>query len=106
MLETDLRRLRDPVSKRVFDRLVAALLLVFFAPFLILVAAALLVTEGRPIFFGHTRVGRGGHPFRCLKFRTMVPDAEARLQHLLASDPVARREWDETHKLSADPRVS
>lgn len=106
MSETDLRRLRDPVSKRVFDRIVAALLLVFFAPFLILVAAALLVTEGRPIFFGHTRVGRGGHPFRCLKFRTMVPDAESRLQHLLASDPVARREWDETHKLSADPRVS
>lgn len=97
---------RDPLSKRVFDRVSAVLLLVFFAPFLILVVAALLVTEGRPIFFGHTRVGRGGRPFRCLKFRTMVPDAEARLQRLLESDPAARQEWAETHKLSQDPRVS
>ncbi|GHE01992.1 hypothetical protein GCM10008024_19810 [Allgaiera indica] len=94
------------MSKRVFDRLFAALLLVFFAPFLILVAVVLLVTEGRPILFGHTRVGRGGQPFRCLKFRTMVPDAEARLQRLLDSDPAARQEWAETHKLSQDPRVS
>ncbi|KDB02474.1 hypothetical protein U879_17060 [Defluviimonas sp. 20V17] len=106
MRTADLYRTRDPMSKRVFDRLFAALLLVFFAPFLILVAVVLLVTEGRPILFGHTRVGRGGQPFRCLKFRTMVPDAEARLQRLLDSDPAARQEWAETHKLSQDPRVS
>lgn len=97
---------RDPISKRVFDRVLAAVLLLFFAPFLLLVAAVLLLSEGRPVFFAHTRVGLGGRAFRCLKFRTMVRDADARLQRLLESDPIARREWQATHKLAEDPRVS
>lgn len=97
---------RESLAKRVFDRAAAAFLLVFFAPFLLVVAAVLLLSEGGPVLFGHERVGRGGRSFRCLKFRTMVPDAEARLAHLLACDPLARREWEATRKLTDDPRVS
>ena len=100
------RRQQDTIFRRLFDRVGAALLIVFFSPLLIAIAVVLLVKEGKPIFFGHERVGRDGKPFDCLKFRTMVPDAQARLTRLLEADPVARREWEATHKLSEDPRVS
>ena len=95
-----------PLSKIVFDKLAAAGFLLFFAPFLLAITAALLLTEGGPVLFAHERIGRGGRKFRCLKFRTMVPDAEARLADLLACDPIARREWEATQKLTDDPRIS
>ena len=93
-------------SKRVFDIVFSALAIVFFAPILLGVAALLKLREGGTVFFAHERVGRGGRRFRCLKFRTMVPDAEERLAEILASDPVARAEWDATRKLTHDPRIS
>lgn len=97
---------RVPVSKRVFDKVFAAAALLFFAPFLVVIAAVILLTDGRPIFYGHRRVGLDGRSFRCLKFRTMVKDADARLQEVLRTDPVARAEWKATRKLSNDPRVN
>jgi lipopolysaccharide/colanic/teichoic acid biosynthesis glycosyltransferase len=54
---------------RIFDIVVAALILVFFAPLLIAVAAAVLAEGGRPIFFSQVRLGRGGRHFRMYKFR-------------------------------------
>ena len=48
----------------------------------------------------------GGAEFACLKFRTMVPDAEARLKDLLERDPDARRQWQADHKLDNDPRIT
>ncbi|WP_353225855.1 sugar transferase [Salinisphaera hydrothermalis] len=62
--------------------------------------------SGKQIFFAHERIGRAGRRFRCLKFRSMYPDAEARLQRLLAHDPCARAEWAENFKLKNDPRVT
>jgi exopolysaccharide production protein ExoY len=95
-----------PLSKIVFDKLGAAALLLFFAPFFVVIALALRLSEGGPVFFAHERLGLHGRKFRCLKFRTMVPDAEQRLAALLAADPIARREWEGTHKLAEDPRIS
>ena len=54
----------------------------------------------------HRGLGRDGKLFSCLKFRTMVPDAEAALQRLLAEDPQAREEYAKYHKLREDPRVT
>lgn len=81
-------------------------LLVFLAPLMLLVALAVKLQDGGPALFGHSRIGRGGESFKCLKFRSMVVDAEARLQTLLATDPEARREWEQDHKLRKDPRVT
>ncbi|KPQ08984.1 MAG: galactosyltransferase ExoY [Rhodobacteraceae bacterium HLUCCA09] len=93
-------------AKRLFDIAFSLAALLFLAPALLLIAGILLWREGGPVFFAHERIGRGGRRFRCIKFRTMVPDAEARLAELLAADPVARAEWQATRKLTNDPRVS
>jgi len=81
-------------------------LLVFFAPAMLIVALLVKLQDGGPILFGHTRIGRDGESFKCLKFRSMLVDAEARLQALLQSDPQARIEWERDHKLRDDPRIT
>ena len=64
------------MAKRAFDLVVVAVSLVVLSPLFFAVAAALLVSEGRPILFRQRRVGRYGEPFTMWKFRTMVVDAE------------------------------
>lgn len=93
------------IVKRVFDLVLTVLGLILLAPFLLAVVAALSLESG-PVLFTQTRVGRGGRRFRCIKFRTMRPDAEARLAGLLASGPAARAEWARYQKLKDDPRVT
>jgi exopolysaccharide biosynthesis polyprenyl glycosylphosphotransferase len=58
-------------GKYVADRIVAALALLIVAPLFAVVALAILITSGRPILFRQRRVGRDGHVFEMLKFRTM-----------------------------------
>ena len=60
---------------------------------------------GRP-FYSQVRVGKGGKPFRMWKLRSMVNDADARMETYLAENPDARAEWDSTQKLRNDPRVT
>ena len=64
------------------------------------------VGAGSPVLYRHRRIGRFGREFECLKFRTMVRDAEEQLESLLLSDSDARAEWERSHKLTNDPRVS
>ncbi len=68
--------------------------------------ALLIMLDGGGPFFVQTRIGRGGNRFHCLKFRTMIPDAERELQRILDRDPVARAEWERDFKLKNDPRVT
>lgn len=92
-------------AKRMFDVVAAAFALLGLLPLLALCAVAIRLTSPGPIFFRQRRLGQGGEEFSIVKFRTMVVDSEARLQHLLATDPKARMEWDADHKLRKDPRV-
>ena len=87
------------------DFLIALLALAALSP-LLLAIAIYIKTDGGPALYAQKRIGRGGRTFRCFKFRTMVVDAERRLQELLASDAKAAAEWAAVHKLSADPRVT
>lgn len=99
------RRPAFDLAKRAFD--IGFALLALSASALIFAAVALTIRlrgDG-PVFFGHERVGKDGRTFHCLKFRTMVPDAEARLAELLARDPAARAEFARDRKLKNDPRV-
>jgi lipopolysaccharide/colanic/teichoic acid biosynthesis glycosyltransferase len=88
------------------NMVVALAALVFLLPLMLLIAITVYTHDGGPILFAHRRIGLNGRPFRCLKFRSMAVDAEQRLAALLASDPVARAEWAEDHKLRQDPRVT
>ena len=91
---------------RLTDIVVSLLGLIFLAPLMLIIAVLVYVTDPGPVLFGHQRVGRNARFFRCLKFRTMVVDAEARLQDMLERDPWARAEWEAEHKLRSDPRIT
>ncbi|MEM1382794.1 MAG: exopolysaccharide biosynthesis polyprenyl glycosylphosphotransferase [Pseudomonadota bacterium] len=95
----------EQLVKRAIDLVLTTIALVVLSPLLIMLSA-LLMTENGPVFFGQMRVGRDGRRFRCLKFRTMLPNAEARLADLLASDSDARAEWAAHQKLTNDPRIT
>lgn len=100
--------LASPLSqamKRAFDIVASALCLVLLAPVFIALSVA-VAADGGSVLFAHERVGRGGRAFDCLKFRTMVPNAAAVLEALLAKDPAARREWRANQKLRDDPRTT
>jgi lipopolysaccharide/colanic/teichoic acid biosynthesis glycosyltransferase len=64
---------------RALDLVIALVALILLAPFLLLVALALLVTSGRPLLYRGARVGRHGRIFMMVKFRTLARDAETRL---------------------------
>ena len=95
----------DRAIKRALDLLLTGLGTLIISPLLALIALALLL-EGGPVFFTQMRVGKDRKRFRCLKFRSMRPDAEARLQKLLAEDADARAEWETHQKLTNDPRIT
>lgn len=88
------------------NSVLAALLIVLLSPLLAWIAWRIARVDGAPVTFGHFRVGQGGQMFRCLKFRSMVRDADAVLEALLRTDAAARAEWDRDHKLRDDPRVT
>ena len=88
------------------NRALALLLLLLLSPLLALVAFLIWRRDGAPIFFGHYRVGHDGRIFRCLKFRSMLRDAEPALAALLARSPEARAEWQRDQKLLDDPRIT
>ncbi len=72
--------------KRVFDLVVLVLFAPLWVPVVAMVALYVLISSGRPVLYRQTRVGRDGATFRCVKFRTMVPDAEADGQARLAAE--------------------
>jgi Undecaprenyl-phosphate galactose phosphotransferase WbaP len=71
-----------------------------------IVGVLLKITSPGPVFFGHGRIGEKGRRFKAWKFRTMVTDADRRLERYLADNPQARDEWEQTKKLQNDPRVT
>lgn len=73
-LRARLRALRQPVTQRLVDLLVAGAALAVAAPLMILMAGAVRLDSGGPAIFRQTRIGRGGQPFTIYKFRTMHTD--------------------------------
>ncbi|MEX2179204.1 MAG: sugar transferase [Gemmatimonadaceae bacterium] len=91
--------------KRAIDVAGAAALLVLLAPAFLLIAVAIRADSPGPAFFVHRRLGRGGRHFGCLKFRTMVRDAESRVFR----DAALRQQYVRSHfKIAAelDPRIT
>lgn len=91
--------------KIAIDVIAAASLIIIVSPFLLAIAIA-IKWDGGPAFFAHRRLGAHGQYFHCLKFRTMVMDADEVLQQILATDPGRAEEWNATQKLRDDPRIT
>jgi Undecaprenyl-phosphate galactose phosphotransferase WbaP len=94
------------LMKRVIDLLLTIAIGIAFAPILLLVALAIRLDSPGPILYGQRRIGRGGREFRAWKFRSMVENADEILRVYLDEYPELRAEWDATHKLKHDPRVT
>lgn len=95
--------------RRVFKRMLDVTSILLAAPVIVPVVLGLAVAvarDGGSPFYTQMRIGRGGKRFKMWKLRSMVCDADARMEAYLASDPEARQEWDSTQKLKADPRVT
>ncbi len=105
-LKTAPGQIRHLPLKRIFDIAFSVAVLALGAPVFLLIAFLVRLSSPGPIMFSHERIGRGGKRFRCLKFRTMYPDAENRLHDLLKDNPHLKEEWQRCRKLKNDPRVT
>ena len=92
-----------PALKRTLDITISATLLILLAPLFALIALAVWVEDGGPIFFAQSRVGRYGRHFKMYKVRSMCLDAEQRLKDLLAQN---QHKEGITFKLKEDPRIT
>ncbi len=92
--------------KRVLDIIATVLGGLLILPLILMLCLLVWIESRGPIFYADKRMGRDGTLFSCVKFRTMVPDAESLLQRLLAEDDEIREEYSKYHKLRNDPRVT
>ena len=98
------RRVRTSrvIGKRAFDVLFALAALALVLPVFPLVALAILIEDGRPIFFAHRRETVGGKEFPCLKFRTMRKDSEQVKAKLAAANEADGPQFF----IKDDPRIT
>lgn len=90
------------VFKRVFDTMFSLATMLVLLPLLIAVAIAIKLDSPGPVFYASERIGKKGVVFHCLKFRTMVRDADKRraeIMHMNERDDVL-------FKVSNDPRIT
>ncbi|WP_306017340.1 exopolysaccharide biosynthesis polyprenyl glycosylphosphotransferase [Oceanicaulis sp. MMSF_3324] len=100
--------LERPVAralKRAFDICASLATLAFLSPVLALILIAIR-RDGGPALFSQKRLGANGRVFGCLKFRTMIVDAEAKLEEILETDPERAAQWTAYQKLDDDPRIT
>src|SRR6185503_3420794 len=93
--------------KRAIDVVGSALGLVLLSPLLLVLALAIVVDTGRPVFFRQIRLGRGLSEFRVLKFRTMTLGSTSEMhQAYIQKLATGQADEDSLKKLTADPRVT
>jgi Undecaprenyl-phosphate galactose phosphotransferase WbaP len=92
--------------KRSMDLVLSLVLVLVFAPLMIVIAVATKLDSPGPVFYRQRRIGRGGREFVAWKFRTMVVDADRVLQTHLDKDPSLQEQWNAIRKLKNDPRTT
>jgi Undecaprenyl-phosphate galactose phosphotransferase WbaP len=93
-------------TKRTMDLTATILGGLLILPLFLLISGLVWIESRGSIFYSAPRLGCDDRLFSCVKFRTMVPDAEAALQRMLQEDPKAHEEYRKYHKLRDDPRVT
>lgn len=103
---TDSHTFFQRATKRTLDVLGALTFFAIFGWLYGLVWFSVIASVGRPAIYKHTRVGKNGRDFKCLKFRSMVLNSAEVLQRYLEENPLAKAEWEKDFKLKNDPRIT
>lgn len=98
--------LDENVGKRLFDIIFSLFVLIAFSPIYLLLALLITISSPGPIFYVQERVGKNYKRFGCIKFRTMVNNADEMLESLIVNSPQMREEFEDNFKLKDDPRVT
>lgn len=98
--------LHGETAKRTFDIVFSLTVLVVFSPLYLLLILLVAMSSPGPIFYVQERVGKKYRRFDCIKFRTMVENADNVLEQMMERSPRLRREFHENFKLRRDPRIT
>lgn len=101
-----LETLDGQLVKRLFDIVFSLTVLILFSPVYLLIALLIFLSSSGPIFYVQERVGKNYKRFGCIKFRTMVPNADEMLLEMLRTSPHLRQEFESNFKLKYDPRIT
>lgn len=94
------------IGKRALDLLFAFIIFPVALPLCLILTLWIRCSSNGPVIYRHRRIGQNGRPFYLYKFRTMIIDSEHALIRYLEDSPCARLEWEQCHKLKADPRIT
>jgi Undecaprenyl-phosphate galactose phosphotransferase WbaP len=92
--------------KRLFDIVFSLSVLILLAPVYLVIALLIVISSPGSVFYVQERVGKNRKSFRCLKFRTMVENADEILREMMEKSPNIRQEFEENFKLKKDPRIT
>ena len=95
-------------TKKVIDTLAGIIGVIFLIPIMLVVAIMRIAKKesNGPMFFEQIRIGKDGKPFRLYKFRTMVMNADEKLEEYLKENKEAAKEYKKYKKLKNDPRIT
>ncbi|MGB3654930.1 MAG: sugar transferase [Rivularia sp. (in: cyanobacteria)] len=93
-------------AKRLFDIIFSLLVLILFSPVYLILALLVALSSDGPIFYVQERVGKNYKRFSCIKFRTMVTNADEILIQMMETSPQFQQEWKSNFKLKKDPRIT
>ena len=95
------------IIKRFFDIFISIVGIILTIPIYLIVKLCYVFTgDFSSIIYSHNRVGKNGKIFKLYKFRSMVKDADKKLDELLKNNKDLANEWKENHKLDNDPRIT
>lgn len=105
-LGVNLRALDGNLTKRVFDICFSLLVLISCSPIYLVIGVLVSLSSPGGIFYVQERVGKNYRHFKCIKFRTMVPNADEILEELISVNPELKQEFEDNFKLKRDPRIT
>ncbi len=105
-MRNNLAMKRNKIYKRIFDLTCTVCGGLLILPIIAIIGLLVAVDNKGNVIFAHRRIGKDGKEFPCYKFQTMIPNAQEKLVEYLAANPEAKKEWEESFKLTNDPRVT
>jgi lipopolysaccharide/colanic/teichoic acid biosynthesis glycosyltransferase len=98
--------LNGEFAKRLFDIVFSLTILVLFSPVYLVLMLLIALSSPGPVFYVQERVGKNFRRFGCIKFRTMVRNADEVFLQMMESSPALRQEFQDNFKLRVDPRIT